>query len=303
MGIEGKYAGFSLELHAGGVATIRLERDPSARNGFTAPMKRDLTDAIHELNFRPDVHVLVISGGHGTFSAGDDVKNYYNAEHWDEARGRNLLEERRLDELGLYDRLRLASQKLTTAIYETDLITIAAIDGVCIQSAFSIALACDFRLATPAARLGSGTLRFGFQPDENGHFLLVRQIGVSRTLDFLINARLISGEQALDWGLVNELVEAHQLDRRAMEMAQTIANGPMVATRMLKRAVYRAYELDFAGAAEDIALRTALTDHNPDTAEGVAAWIEKRQPEFNRPAKGGQTGYMPGKSMGENPKP
>jgi len=303
MGVEGKYAGFSLALHAGGVATIKLDRDPTARNGFTAPMKRDLTDAIHELNFRPDVHVLVISGEHGTFSAGDDVKNYYNTKHWDEARGRNLLEERRLDELGLYDRLRLSSQKLTAAIYETDLITIAAIDGVCIQSAFSIALACDFRLATPAARLGSGTLRFGFQPDENGHFLLVRQIGVSRTLDFLINARLISGVQALDWGLVTELVEPDQLETRAMEMAQIIANGPMVATRMLKRAVYRAYELDFASAAEDIALRTAMTDHHPDTAEGVAAWIEKRPPEFNGPKKAAQTAYSPGRSMGENPKP
>lgn len=295
MRIEGQYAGFTLDIREPGIAWIRFERPKGTLNGFTAAMKRDLVDAVHELNFRPDMRVIVFTGANGAFSGGDDFKNYYGEEHWrDGARSRNLLSERRLDEVGLYGRIRLASQKLTSAVYETDLITIAAIDGVCIQSALSVALACDFRLASPKARIGSGTLRFGFQPDENGHYLLVRQIGVSRTLDFLINSRLLDGREALEWGLINEVVESDAIDDRAMEMATRIAAGPMAATRMLKRAVYRAYEQDFAGAAEDIALRTAITDHNPDTAEGVAAWIEKRTPQFNAGPEDTHGAYRPG---------
>ncbi|MDB5714829.1 MAG: hypothetical protein JWO15_2226 [Sphingomonadales bacterium] len=298
MGIEGRYAGFTLELRDPGIAWIRFERDEGTFNGFTAPMKRDLTDTIEELSFRPDSRVIVFTGSNGAFCAGDDFKNYYDPAHWEkDSRGRNLLSERRIDAVGLYGRLRLVSQKLTSAVYDTDLITIAAINGVCIQSALSLALACDFRIASTKAKMGSGTLRFGFQPDENGHYLLVRQIGVARTLDFLINNRIVSGAEALDWQLVNEVVEPEDLEARAMAMATRIAEGPMVATRMLKRAVYRAYEEDFAGAADDIALRTAISDHHPDSAEGVSAWIEKRKPNFNTGGSEVKHVYKPGQGM------
>lgn len=281
MDIDGAYAGFEVEMHEPGIAYIRFGRGSSPMNGFTAAMKADLVEVISELGFREDARVIIFAGDGGAFSAGDDFTAYYDERHWKDARSRDLFKSRRKDQLGVYDRLRLGSQKLTTAIYETDLITIAAIDGPCIQSAFSLALACDFRIATPGAKLGSGTLRFGFQPDENGHYLLVRQIGVARTLDLLLNKRLLSGEEALAWGLVNEVSEAAPLKARAMEMALGIAHGPMVATRLLKRAVYRAYEQDFAKSAEDMALRAAISDHSPDTGEGVRAWRERRAPRFN----------------------
>jgi 2-(1,2-epoxy-1,2-dihydrophenyl)acetyl-CoA isomerase len=298
MGVEGKYAGFTLELREPGIAWIRFDRPKGTFNGFISPMKRDLIDTIHELNIRPDIRVVVFTGANDAFCAGDDIKGYYDEAHWEkDARGRNLLSDRGNDGIGLTARLRLVSQKLTLAVYETDLITIAAINGVCIQSALSLALACDFRLASPKAKIGSGTLRFGYQPDENGHYLLVRQIGVSQTLDFLLNARIVDGDEALRWGLVNEVVEHSDLEARTMEMATRFAEGPMAATRMLKRAVYRAYEEDFAGAAEDIALRTAITDHSPDTTEGVSAWIEKRKPLFNRTSGENRDRFRPGEGF------
>jgi 2-(1,2-epoxy-1,2-dihydrophenyl)acetyl-CoA isomerase len=298
MSVEGQYAGFKLEWREPGIAWIRFERPPGTFNGFTSPMKRDLIDTIQELNIRSDSRVIVFTGANGAFCAGDDLKGYYNDSHWEkDARGRNLLSERRDDGIGLTGRLRFVSQKLTQAVYETDLITIAAIDGVCIQSAMSLALACDFRIASPRAKIGSGTLRFGYQPDENGHYLLVRQIGVARTLDFLLHSRIVDGEEALRLGLVNEVVDTADLEPRAMTMARQIAEGPMAATRMLKRAVYRAYEQDFAGAAEDIALRTAITDHSPDTTEGVSAWMEKRKPRFNQSPGKASRHFRPGEGF------
>lgn len=297
MDIEGAYAGFTLTLHDQGIAWIRFDREPGTFNGFTAPMKCDLVDVMHELNFRPETNVVVFSGSNGVFSAGDDAKYYWDERHWENSRGRNLLKERRLDEFGLYNRLRLSAQKLTSTIYNSDLVTIAAIDGPCIQSALTLALCCDFRIATEGAKLGSGTLRFAFQPDENGHFMLVRQLGVSRTLDFLLNRRMLNGKEALDWGMVNEVAAPEDLEGRAMAMARGIAEGPMLATRLLKRAVYRAYELDFAGSAEDIALRTAMSDHSPDVSEGMSAWIEKRKPHFNQPRGDTHPTYKPGESL------
>jgi 2-(1,2-epoxy-1,2-dihydrophenyl)acetyl-CoA isomerase len=281
MDIEGQYAGFTLAIHEPGIAWIRFEREDGALNGFTAASKRDLTDLMLELNIRGDIRVVVFSGSNNSFSAGDDFKNFYSEAHWKNARSRSLNSDRRPDELGLYNRLRLSSQKLTAAVYESDLVTIAAIDGVCIQSALSLALACDFRIASKRARLGSGTLRFGFQPDENGHYLLVRQIGPSRALEFLLDSKILAADTALAWGMVNEVVEVGEIEDHVMEMARRYANGPQVAMRMLKRAIYRAYETDFHGAGEDIALRTAISDHNADVSEGVAAWVEKRPPHFN----------------------
>jgi 2-(1,2-epoxy-1,2-dihydrophenyl)acetyl-CoA isomerase len=279
--IEGAYAGFTLRLQDPGLVWIRFDRPRGTHNGFTAAMKKDLTELLAELNIRPDTRVIIFTGNEEAFCAGDDFKNYYDEEHWTTARSPNLFEQRRLDELGLCNRLRFGSQKLTTALRDTDLITIAAINGACIQSGLTLALSCDFRIASPNARLGSATLRFGFLPDENGHYLLVRQIGVSRTLDFLLNNRILSADEALAWGLVNEVVERDLLEPHVEAMALRLAAGPQVATRLLKRSVYNAWEGTFHEAAEDIALRTAISDHHSDTSEGIAAWREKREPRFN----------------------
>jgi 2-(1,2-epoxy-1,2-dihydrophenyl)acetyl-CoA isomerase len=180
--------------------------------------------------------------------------------------------------------LRAGSQRLTTALRDLDLLTISAINGVCIQSAFTLALSCDFRIASREARMGSGTLRFGFMPDENGHYLLVQHLGVARTLDFLMNNRILSGDEALQWGLVNAVTEPDQLDTEALKMAVRLADGPQVAMRLLKKAVYNAAELSFHEAADDIATKTAIADFCPDVVEGVRAWREKRAPRFNQPS-------------------
>jgi 2-(1,2-epoxy-1,2-dihydrophenyl)acetyl-CoA isomerase len=129
--------------------------------------------------------------------------------------------------------------------------------------------------------LGSGTLRFGLLPDEGGQFLLVQLLGVARTMDFLMRNRIISGEEALELGLVNEVVEPERLMDRTMEFAREMANGPQVAMRLLKRTVYNAAEMTFAHALDDIAAKTAISDHHPDAREGVAAFREKRAPKFN----------------------
>jgi 2-(1,2-epoxy-1,2-dihydrophenyl)acetyl-CoA isomerase len=227
------------------------------------------------------VRVVVLTGSGRAFSAGDDMtgrrRDYSDREklartiRWD---GRNAM--------ATYAGLRTISQQLNLAVRHLDKITIAAINGVAIQTGLSLALACDFRIAARSAQLGSATLRFGLQPDEGGHALVVQVIGLARALDFFMRKRILSADEALSYGLVHEVVADHELRDRAFELATEMAEGPQVAMRLLKRALYNAAEMPMLQAFDDIAAKTGISDHHPDAREGVTAFREKRQARFNR---------------------
>jgi 2-(1,2-epoxy-1,2-dihydrophenyl)acetyl-CoA isomerase len=170
---------------------------------------------------------------------------------------------------------------VNTAIRNLDKLSIAAINGIAIQTGLSLALACDFRIASREARLGSATLRFALLPDEGGQYLLVQLMGVAKTMDFLMRKRIVWAKEALELGLVHEIVEPEDLQTRAMALATELANGPQVAMRLLKRTVYNAAELTWAQACDDIAAKTAISDHHPDAREGMTAFREKRDARFN----------------------
>jgi 2-(1,2-epoxy-1,2-dihydrophenyl)acetyl-CoA isomerase len=170
---------------------------------------------------------------------------------------------------------------LNLAIRNCDKISIAAINGVAIQTGMTMALACDFRVAAKSARLGSATLRFGLLPDEGGQYLCVQLMGVAKTMDFFINKRIVTAEEAEALGLVHEVVTDDELEERVMAMATDIAEGPQVAIRLLKRSVYNAADMTFEQSLDEIASKTAISDHHPDAREGAAAFREKRPPQFN----------------------
>ena len=130
--------------------------------------------------------------------------------------------------------------------------------------------------------MGSATLRFGLLPDEGGQYLLVQHLGVARAFDFLMRKRIVSAAEALELGLVHEVVPDAQLLARALELARELAEGPQVAMRLLKRSLYNAAQLTFELSCDEIAAKTALSDHHPDAREGVRAFQEKRAPRFNR---------------------
>ena len=149
------------------------------------------------------------------------------------------------------------------------------------QTGFSLALSCDFRIAATTARMGSATLRFALLPDEGGQALLVQHLGLSRTMDFLMRKRIITAAEALEMGLVSSTVAPADLKAEAEALAREMAEGPQVAMRLLKRSVYNAAEMTWPQALDDIAGKTAIVDHHPDSREGVASFKERRSPAFN----------------------
>ena len=275
----GLFRGFEVTVHHPGIALITFNQ-PDRLNGLTQPMKRDLVETLLQAQMDDKIRVVVFTGTGRGFCAGDDITGRPAASSGAQSLtpgipgGHN-------NAIGTYEGLRIISQPLNTTIRTLDKLTVAAINGVAIQTGLSLALSCDFRIASNSARLGSATLRFGLLPDEGGQFLLVQLMGVAKAMDFLMRARIVDAAEALELGLVHEVVEPGELQDRAIALARELANGPQVAMRLLKRRIYNAAEMTFAHALDDIAAKTAITDHHPDSREGVAAFREKRPAKFN----------------------
>lgn len=274
----GHFTGFEVSLRQPGIAWICFNT-PERLNGLNQAIKRDLVETIIQAQMDNAVRVLVFTGEGRAFCAGDDISGQSK-----EIGGEPLVPpifHGHDSDIGTYEGLRHLSQTVNTSIRACDKISIAAVNGVAIQTGFSLALACDFRLAVEGARLGSATLRFALLPDEGGQYLLVQHMGVAKTLEFLLKKKIIQAEEALELGLVHEVVSREALEDRAMELATEIAEGPQVAIRLLKRSVYNAHELSWEQSLDEIAAKTAVTDHHPDAREGGTAFREKRSPSFN----------------------
>lgn len=281
--ITGSFRGFDVTLESPGIAVVTFNR-PDRMNGMTMPMKRDLIEVVAQAQMDETLRVVVFTGTGRAFSAGDDIAAPMDAQDAPDGLVPEIpsgFSSARNHALGTYNGLRTFSQALNRAVRDLDKMTIAAINGAAIQSGMSLALACDFRIASSAARIGSGTLRFGLLPDEGGHYLLLQYLGLARAIDFLFRSKIANAEEARALGLVHEIVSPDALMPRAMELARELANGPQVAMRLLKRSLYRAAESNFDTALEDIASKTSVSDQHADAREGIAAFREKRKPGFN----------------------
>lgn len=276
----GQFRGFDVAMHDPGIALITFNQ-PERLNGMTHHMKRDLVETLLQAQMDDTVRVLVFTGSGRAFSAGDDITG--RPSHTADAQALVPdIPRGHQNPLGTYNGLRTLSQPLNVAVRQLDKLTVAAINGVAIQTGLSLALACDFRTASSSARLGSATLRFGLLPDEGGQYLLVQLLGVAKAMDFLMRKRIVSAAEALELGLVHEVVPADELLDHTLALARELANGPQVAMRLLKRSIYNAAEMSFAQALDDIASKTMMVDHHPDAREGVQAFRDKRAPRFNQ---------------------
>lgn len=276
----GTFTGFDLEIREPGIAWFQFN-SPERLNGMTTAIKRDLIEAVTQAQMDNAVRVLVFTGTGRAFCAGDDLRAYRDAD----LGGDPLVDAipgGHDNELGTYNGLRTISQALNTAVRNLDKLTLCAINGVAIQTGFSLALCCDFRIAADSARMGSATLRFGLLPDEGGQYLLVEAMGVAKTLDFIMRKKIVSADEALSLGLVHEVVPVAELEEAAMALATELANGPQVSMRLLKRSIYNAGELSWAQSLDEIAAKTAISDHHADAKEGVTAFHEKREATFNQ---------------------
>ena len=282
----GNFRGFEVSLRDPGIAWVRFNQ-PERLNGMTHHLKRDLREALLQAQFDDAVRVVVITGSGRAFSAGDDITGRADQLRRRRPAARRPHRQRPPQPHG--DLLRpahdLAAAQQGRAGARQD--HHRRVNGVAVQTGLSLALACDFRIAAESARLTSGTLRFGLLPDEGGHKLMVQHMGVTKAMEFCLRMQFAGAQEALELGMLNEVVPDDELEERTMALATELANGPQVAMRLLKRTMYNADEMTWDQACDDIATKTAIPDRLGPRRQGGRPLLQgealaRLQPEPRR---------------------
>ena len=253
--------------HDGPVGTLMLNR-PDKLNAFAGTMRREIADALEELEADATVRAIVITGAGRGFCAGADIG--YMAELID-----------RKDEMSMAALVE-AGRRVVTTIRRSSKPVIASLNGVAAGGGANLALACDMRIASARARLGQTFNRIGLSPDWGGTYFLPRLVGPAKALELFWLAEVIDAAECLRLGLVNRVVPHEELERETMALARTLAEKPPLALSLAKRAVYESMDRSLPEML-DYELESQLQCFlSGDAAEGITAFLEKRPAEFGR---------------------
>ncbi|MDR5708283.1 MAG: enoyl-CoA hydratase-related protein [Armatimonadota bacterium] len=243
-----------------GVATITLNR-PEVHNALNRQMLADLRAALREAEQDVRVRCLVLTGAGKAFCAGQDLRE---------------LEE----DQDVLDHLREQVNPLVLHLRRMEKPVLAAVNGVAAGAGWSLALACDLRMASSDARFLTAFTQVGLVPDAGSTYFLPRLVGLGRAFELCALSDPLSAEEALRWGLVNWVVPADELRERAGEVARRLALGPTRAYGLLKRALLRSLEADLPSVLEYEAMLQKVASCTEDHREGRRAFWEKRPPHF-----------------------
>ena len=244
---------------AGAVQTITLNR-PDVLNAFNRALHAALRDALKAAR-DPEVRAVVITGAGRGFCAGQDLKEFGETP-----------------DVG--DSLRSTYHPNVLAIRALEKPVIAAVNGACAGAGLSLACACDIRIAAGTAAFVPGFVGIGLIPDAGGTYFIHRLLGAPRAFEWMSSNRRLTAAEAHAWGLVSEVVEADALPARAAELAATYAALPTRAIAMTKRLFDHAAGATLEEQLEMEAQLQAVAARSDDFREGVAAFVEKREPKF-----------------------
>lgn len=254
------YEAFNVEKKDG-TAIVTLDRPPA--NTYDFDLMREFDGVIEDVRLDDGVNVVLLTGGGKFFSAGADIK---------------MLKESDPQFKAMFC---LHCQETLLELERIPKIVIAALNGHCVGGGLEIALACDLRfMSKDAGQVGLPEVSLGVLPGTGGTQRLPRLVGKSRALDLMITGRTMSADEAEEIGLVNKAVDGDALDY-ALDYAARLNEGAVRAIGLIKVAVQEGVEMPLAnGLALERELQNRLFA-TEDAQEGLAAFIEKREPEFS----------------------
>jgi enoyl-CoA hydratase len=248
-----------VETH-GRVGLIRLNR-PQALNALCDALMEELGSQILAFDADPAIGAIVLTGSEKAFAAGADIK-----EMKDRAHPAALLE----DFIG----------RRWETVLQVKKPVIAAVAGFALGGGCELAMMCDLIVAADTAKFGQPEINLGVLPGAGGTQRLTRAVGKSKAMDMILTARFMDAAEAERANLVSRVVPADQLIAEALKLAGRIAELSPVAVALAKQAVNRAFETTLAeGVRHERALFLSLFG-TPDQREGMAAFVEKRKPQF-----------------------
>lgn len=247
----------------GGVAWITMNR-PETLNSFTQDFVLEIIDAVNKAEADESVRCVVLTGEGRGFTSGGNLSE---------------LAEMNKDRLrAIYDVDSTAD--MVRCIYNVKKPVVAAINGPAFGAGIATAMACDILIASDAAQFGYSFTGLGFCPDSGATWFLTQRVGYNKACEILFSAKTLKADELLELGLVNMVVPADQLLAVAEKTAGRIAAGPAVALMLQKRVMRNAVTTTFEQNRDYEAISQIFASQTDDCAEGLAAALQKRRPEF-----------------------
>ncbi len=268
-----------IEKRDNGVTVLTLNR-PDSLNAMGGDLMPLLSQYLGEAAADRKVRCVVLTGAGRAFCAGGDVKGM--------AAGRNILNnssdngDRSPASMLHYgvEGLRAAQRATSLMLHSMPKPTIAAINGHAVGAGLSLALACDIRVASESAKLGTAFRNVGFSGDFGGSWLLQRLVGTGKAKELYLGGEIIKADEALRVGMVNKVVAHEKLMDEALALADHLAAGPALAYARMKENINRGATMDFASALDMEAMNMQLSGMTQDHQEAARAFVEKRPPVF-----------------------
>ncbi|RJR47982.1 MAG: enoyl-CoA hydratase [Deltaproteobacteria bacterium] len=247
-----------------GVGLIRLNR-PDDGNALTLEMANELLEVALRCDEDPEVRAVVLTGSGKMFCVGGDLRTFA-------AQG---------ERVSLY--LKQVTQAFHAAISRfnwMDAPVVGAINGTAAGGGFSLALAADIAIAAESAKFTMAYTKVGLAPDGSSSYFLARMVGLRRAKEMALLNPVLSARQALEWGLINQVVADDQVLPAALEIASRLAKGPTLALGEAKRLILAGATESLESQMEKESRGVAAMAGNADGREGIAAFLEKRMPKF-----------------------
>ena len=239
---------------------ITLNR-PEQRNALSTPLMQELTEELDRQSARPEVRVIILRATGPAFSAGHDLKELVD---------RTLEEEQEI--FAVCTRLMETIQRIPQPV-------IAAVQGIATAAGCQLVATCDLAIAAEEARFATPGVRIGLFCS-TPMVAVSRNIGRKRALEMLLTGRPIDASTAADWGLVNRVVPAGQLDSTALELANEIASSSPLTLRIGKHAFYEQIDVGQGEAYRLMSQTMAENAMTCDAQEGMSAFLQKRRPTW-----------------------
>ncbi len=246
----------------GPIRTLTID-SPGRRNAIPAEGWPSLEQAFRDFE-ASDSRVLIVTGAGGDFCSGADLDP-------GQMSGAGIVE--RQERMRLVGRAALALHTLTKP-------TVAAVDGVAVGAGMNLALGCDIVIATTRARFSEIFVKRGLTLDFGGSWLLPRIVGLQRAKELALTGRIVAADEAVKLGIAIEAVEPDRLLDRAMEIASSLLEGAPIGQMFAKQALNRSWQLSFEESLGWEDQSQSICMGTSDVVEGVAAFLQKRPPEF-----------------------
>ncbi len=248
-----------VESPAPGVGLVRINR-PDARNALNMEVRRQIVKALDEMTANDDIRAIVLTGNSKSFAAGADIKEMANA--------------------GSIEMMQRGTHKLWRSIYACPKPVIAAINGFALGGGCELAMTCDIIIAGESAKFGQPEVKIGIIPGGGGTQRLTNAIGKYKAMRYILTGDLFGAKEAFDMGLVAEIVPDADVEKRAIAMAQQLADLSPLALQMAKESVLTSMEAPLATGLAFETKAIQMLFSSQDQKEGMAAFIEKRKAKF-----------------------